>query len=162
MRSGTSTRRFNVLERRSRRTSTSSWRARCFHAEVMADPRVPLVPRILVVDDELEMASLIAEELGDRGYAVVALRSGTEALERLKHEHFDALVTDLRMPGVDGIGLLRVSRALDPTRPVIVMTGHGAIDSALAASEEGVFHYLTKPFRLAHLVELVEAALRVS
>lgn len=117
--------------------------------------------RVLVVDDELEMAAVIADELGDRGYNAVALRSGREALDRLQHEHFDALVTDLRMPGVDGMVLLRASRALDPSRPVIVMTGHGAIDTALEAANQGAFHYITKPFSLVHLVELIERALHV-
>jgi DNA-binding NtrC family response regulator len=120
------------------------------------------VLRVLVVDDELEMAAMIADEFGDRGYSAVALGSGREAIERLTHEHFDAVVTDLRMPDVDGMELLRASRALDPTRPVIVMTGHGAIDTALEASSQGAFHYLTKPFSPVHLVELVEAALRVN
>jgi DNA-binding NtrC family response regulator len=121
--------------------------------------KVPL--RILVVDDELEMAAVIAEELGDRGYDAVALRSGAAALERLRHGAFDAIVTDLRMPDVDGLKLLRASRALDPSRPVIVMTGHGAIDTALEAAGQGAFHYLTKPFSLSHLVELIETALHV-
>lgn len=120
-------------------------------------PKVAL--RILVVDDELEMASVIADELDDRGYTAIALRSGREAIERLEHERFDAVVTDLRMPGVDGLRLLRMSRELDPTRPVILMTGHGAIDTALEAASQGAFHYLTKPFSLGHLVELIEAAL---
>ncbi len=115
--------------------------------------------RILVVDDDFEMAEMIVEELGDRGYSAVALRSGAVAVERLQHEPFDVLVTDLRMPGMDGLSLLRASRALDPSRPVIVMTGHGAIDTALETTNRGAFHYLTKPFTLAHLVELLEAAL---
>jgi DNA-binding NtrC family response regulator len=117
--------------------------------------------RILVVDDELEMAAVIADELCDRGYTAVALRSGREAIERLRHEPFDALVTDLRMPDVDGLRLLRASRELDPSRPVIVMTGHGAIDTALEAACQGAFHYITKPFSLRHLVELIERALHV-
>ena len=117
--------------------------------------------RILVVDDELEMAAVIADELSDRGYHAVALRSGSEAIERLRHEPFDALVTDLRMPGVDGLRLLRASRELDPSRPVIVMTGHGAIDTAIEAVGQGAYSYLTKPFNLGHLVELIEKALHV-
>jgi DNA-binding NtrC family response regulator len=117
------------------------------------------LPRILVVDDEIEMAAMIVEELGERGYAAVALPSGREAVARLKNEHFDALVTDLRMPGVDGLGLLRVSRALDPSRPVIVMTGHSAMDTALEAAAHGAFHYIAKPFSLAQLVQVVERAL---
>jgi DNA-binding NtrC family response regulator len=117
------------------------------------------VLRILVVDDDIEMAAVIVDELCERGYSAVALRSGREAIERLRHESFDALVTDLRMPDVDGLRLLRTSRELDPSRPVIVMTGHGAIDTALEAACQGAYHYLTKPFSLGHLVELIEAAL---
>jgi DNA-binding NtrC family response regulator len=115
--------------------------------------------RILVVDDEFEMAAVLADELGDRGFSAVALQSGKEALERLQRETFDAVVTDLRMPGFDGLRLVRRSRELDPTRPVIVMTGHGAIDSALEASRQGAYHYLTKPFSPAYLVKLIEQAL---
>jgi DNA-binding NtrC family response regulator len=118
-------------------------------------------PRVLVVDDEFEMAAMVADELGDRGYGAVALRYGREALTRLKNEPFDALITDLRMPEVDGLSLLRASRALDPSRPVIVMTGHMAIGTALEAVNQGAFHYVIKPFNLAHLVELLEDALRV-
>ncbi len=118
------------------------------------------VARVLVVDDEFEMAAMVADELGDRGYGAVALRYGREALVRLEHEAFDALITDLRMPDVDGLSLLRASRALDPSRPVIVMTGHMAIDTALEAVNQGAFHYVIKPFNLAHLVELLEEALR--
>jgi len=92
----------------------------------------------------------------------IALRDGHEALDRLQHETFDALITDLRMPGLDGLGLLRASRALDPSRPVIVMTGHMAIDTALQAVNQGAFHYIIKPFALSHLVELVEESLLVS
>jgi two-component system, NtrC family, response regulator HydG len=117
--------------------------------------------RILVVDDELEMATMVADELDDRGYTAIALRDGREALERLEHEPFDALVTDLRMPDIDGLMLLRGSRALDPTRPVIVMTGHMAIDTALEAVNQGAFHYIIKPFTMSHFVELVEEALHI-
>jgi DNA-binding NtrC family response regulator len=118
------------------------------------------VPRVLVVDDEFEMALVIAEELGDRGFRTVALRSGREAVVRLRKEIFDAVVTDLRMPEVDGLELLRVSKELDPTRPVILMTGHGAIDTAVEADRRGAYQYITKPFSLSTLVHLLEVALR--
>jgi DNA-binding NtrC family response regulator len=116
-------------------------------------------PRVLVVDDEFEMAAMIADELGDRGYRALALRSGRDALVRLRYEAYDALVTDLRMPEIDGLQLLRLSRHLDPTRPVIVMTGHGAIDTAIEADRQGAYHYLTKPFSLSTLVHLLDQAL---
>ena len=117
--------------------------------------------RILVVDDELEMAALVADEMVERGYFAVALRYGRDAIERLRLERFDALITDLRMPDVDGLALLRASRALDPSRPVIVMTGHMAIDTALEAVNQGAVHYVIKPFNLSHLVKLVEDALHM-
>ncbi len=114
--------------------------------------------RILVVDDELEMAEMIGDALTERGYSAIVLRSGAEAVRCLEQGLFDALVTDLRMPGINGIELLRASRALDPSMPVIIMTAYGAIDTALDAANEGAFRYLMKPFRLARLVELLETA----
>jgi two-component system, NtrC family, response regulator HydG len=119
----------------------------------------PKLARILVVDDELEMAMVIADELGDRGYRTVALSSAREALGRLRRERFDAVITDLRMADVDGLELLRLSRELDPSRPVILMTGHFAIDTALEADRRGAYHYIAKPFSLSTLVHLLEAAL---
>jgi two-component system response regulator HydG len=118
-------------------------------------------PRVMVVDDEFEMAAMVADELADHGYRALALRSGKEAVARLSVEPYDAVVTDLRMPDVDGLELLRLSRELDPSRPVILMTAHGAIDTAMEACRRGAYHYLTKPFSLATLVRLLDVALGV-
>ncbi len=115
--------------------------------------------RVLVVDDRPEMAQMIADDLTDRGYETVAVSSGGEALRLLNSERVDALVTDLRMPEVDGLELLRISRELDPTRPVILMTAFEAMDTAIEASELGVCHYLTKPFRLDLLARLLRQAI---
>jgi two-component system response regulator HydG len=103
--------------------------------------------RVLVVDDHLEMARTIADGLTDRGYEALAVGSGPEAEKRLTEERFDAVVTDLRMPEVDGMTLLALSRRLDPDRPVIVMTAYGAVDSAVETRSRGAYHHLTKPFR---------------
>lgn len=116
-------------------------------------------PRVLVVDDRPEMAELIAEDLTQNGFAAVAISSGREAMDRLREERFDAVVTDLRMPEVDGLMLLRASLALDPSRPVIMMTAHGTLDTAMEATGEGAYHYLMKPFRLDALTRLLEQAL---
>jgi|HubBroStandDraft_2_1064218.scaffolds.fasta_scaffold1265397_1 two-component system response regulator HydG len=118
--------------------------------------------RILVVDDRPEMAEMIADDLSERGYQGVAATSGHAALRMLRAERFDALVTDLRMPEIDGLALLHESRQLDPSRPVIMMTAYGTLDTALEASSDGAFHYLTKPFRLESLVRVLEQALRSS
>jgi len=103
--------------------------------------------RVLVVDDNLEMARTIADGLTDRGYEAVPSGSGKDAIEILAAGKLDAVVTDLRMPKVDGLELLSVSRKLDPQRPVIVMTAFSAIDTAVESIRQGAYHYLTKPFK---------------
>jgi two-component system response regulator HydG len=116
-------------------------------------------PRVIVVDDNFEMARTIAEGLVDRGYDAVAVASGQEALARLRGETVDALVTDLRMPKVDGLELLAESRRLMPERPVIVMTAYSAIDTAIESIRQGASHYLTKPFKQDELVIFLQRAL---
>jgi two-component system response regulator HydG len=113
----------------------------------------------LVVDDNLEMARTIAEGLFDRGYEAVAVGSGRQALERLAAETFDAVVTDLRMPDVDGLEILSASRKLEPERPVIVMTAYSAIDTAVESIRQGAHHYLTKPFKQDELAIFLGRAL---
>jgi two-component system response regulator HydG len=115
--------------------------------------------RILVVDDQVDMAETLVESLGDRGYDVTGCGSSSEASMRLESEQVDVLVTDLRMPHCDGMGLLALSRRLSPERPVIIMTAYGAIESAVDAIRQGAFHYLTKPFAIDELVIFLERAL---
>lgn len=116
-------------------------------------------PRVLVVDDRLEMAEMLADGLAERGFDPVALASAREAVARLESEPFDAVVTDLRMPDMDGLELLAASRKLDPARPVVVMTAYGAIDTAIESIRRGAYHYLTKPFRQEELVIFLSRAL---
>ncbi len=121
--------------------------------------------RVLVVDDQLALAETLAEGLTDRGYDARAVASSGEALELVGRERCDALVTDLRMPGVDGLGLLAASKRSDPTRPVIVMTAYGAVETAIESIRQGAYHYLTKPFVADELAlflgkALAEAKLR--
>ncbi|HEY4012234.1 MAG TPA: response regulator [Polyangiaceae bacterium] len=114
--------------------------------------------RVLVVDDVVEMAEMIADELEARGYRAVAVSSGREAMRLLGGDRIDALVTDLRMPGVDGLQLLRVSRLLDPARPVILITAFDAADAAGEAVALGASYCLTKPFRLDALARALDEA----
>jgi DNA-binding NtrC family response regulator len=113
---------------------------------------------VLVVDDRPEMAEMIADHLCDRGYAATAISSGPEALQVLRTRRVDVLVTDLRMPDVDGFALLSASINLDPSRTVILMTAYGSLDTALEATRRGAFQFLTKPFRLDALVRVLEQA----
>ncbi len=116
-------------------------------------------PRVMVVDDHLSMAETIADGLTEKGFDAVALASSREAATRLADGTFDVLVTDLRMPHLDGLELLKISRAAQPGRPVIVMTAHSAVESAIESIRQGAFHYLTKPFKLEELVLFVNRAL---
>jgi len=119
----------------------------------------PERPRVLVVDDQAEMATVIADSLVDYGYTAYAAYSGSHALEMLRKERMDAVVTDLTMPRVNGLDVLRASQRLDPSRPVILMTGFGAVDSALQAFEVGAYQYILKPFRIDTLAEVLRKAL---
>ena len=114
--------------------------------------------RVLLIDDNLEMARTLADGLGERGFDAVAIESGREAERRLANERFDAVVTDLRMPDVDGLQVLATSRKLDPDRPVIVMTAYSAIDSAVQSIRQGAYHYLTKPFKQDELALFLDRA----
>jgi len=115
--------------------------------------------RVLVVDDQADMAETLAEGLAEKGYDASACASSQEAVRRLEMEPIDVLVTDLRMPSVDGLGLLAASRKLSPERPVIVMTAYGAIETAIDAIRQGAYHYMTKPFVVGELALFVDRAL---
>ncbi len=117
------------------------------------------LPRVLVVDDQLSMAEMLVDGLVERGFDAVASGSSADASRRLGEERFDALVTDLRMPGVDGLELISVARQLAPGCPVLVMTAYSAVDTAVESIRRGAYHYLTKPFRLDELSLFLARAL---
>src|SRR5690242_15965638 len=102
-----------------------------------------MVDRVLVVDDQLAMAETIADGLADRGYEATPVASSREATTILERERIDVLVTDLRMPQIDGLGLLAISKRTDPSRPVIVMTAYSAVDTAIESIRQGAYHYMT-------------------
>jgi DNA-binding NtrC family response regulator len=116
--------------------------------------------RILIVDDEPDMVENCARILGRAGCECVTATSGRRALELLDGGHVDLVLTDLQMPEVDGLALLRHARELDPARPVIMITGFATIESAVSAVKEGAFDYLPKPFSADQLRVSVERALR--
>ncbi len=116
-------------------------------------------PRVLVVDDERAMAEMLADGLADHGYEAIAVADSEDAARRLRAEPFDALITDLRMPRVDGLSLLAEARRVSPDLPVFVMTAYGAVDSAIESIRQGATHYLTKPFKLDELLLFLDRAL---
>jgi len=101
--------------------------------------------RILVADDEEGLREYVAEALAADGHAVSLAVDGMDAAQRLARESFDLLLTDLRMPRMDGMALLRRARADQPEMEVVVLTAHGAVDTAVEAMKLGAFDYLEKP-----------------
>ena len=114
---------------------------------------------VLVVDDNLEMARDALRGARGSWLSALAVTSGAEAIARLEAGGVDAVVTDLRMPNVDGLAVLEGSRRLEPGRPVIIMTAFSAIDSAVESIRRGANHYLTKPFKQDELLIFLDRAL---
>jgi DNA-binding NtrC family response regulator len=115
---------------------------------------------ILVVDDESTTQDTLGVFLETEGYRVATVRSGEEALTRIKEQAFDVIVADVVMPGVSGLEVLERSRALNPDAAVILMTGHATVETAVEALRKGACDYLQKPFRLPDLALCVRRLLR--
>lgn len=116
-------------------------------------------PRILVVDDEQAVRDLLAKTLTMADYDVDAAPDGASAIERLRAVEYDLLITDLKMPGMDGLSVLREARRTAPDLPVIIITGYSTEASAIEAINLGVAGYLTKPFRLPRILAATARAL---
>lgn len=117
---------------------------------------------ILVVDDDADLLRLITLRLSAAGYRVVTAESGDAALSEIAKLKPKLVITDLRMDGMDGMDLFEEIHEIDPALPVIMLTAHGSIPDAVAATKRGVFSFLTKPFDSKALLEEVEKGLRLS
>ncbi len=114
---------------------------------------------ILVADDEVGMRESVSRALRREGFQVIAVEDGAAALDTLRRVPVDLLVADLRMPGLDGLELLRAAKLVAPDTEVIVLSGHGTVEEAVDAMKEGAWDFLTKPFDRAPLVRVVRQAL---
>jgi two-component system response regulator GlrR len=119
-------------------------------------------PCILVVDDDDALRELITLRLEANGFRVEAVDSGEAALAQLALARPDAVLTDMQMAGMDGMALFRAIHARDPALPVIVLTAHGTIPDAVAATQHGLFGYLTKPYDASTLIDLLKRATRLA
>lgn len=117
--------------------------------------------RVIVVDDEEELARALQETLADQGYEVGCFTSGVDALAALKSTDCDVLLTDLMMPGMDGLELFRQAIESDPHLVGIVMTGHATVQTAIDAMKTGIYDYLLKPFKVRLLMPLLGRAIAV-
>ncbi len=117
--------------------------------------------RVLLVDDEVDLLCAYAEMLRDAGYAVETADNGTKAMELVAKGSFDAVLTDINMPGLDGVQLLFRVRETDLDVPVLIMTGVPRVETAVQALENGALRYLLKPISQAALVEAVAGAVKL-
>jgi EAL domain-containing protein (putative c-di-GMP-specific phosphodiesterase class I) len=129
--------------------------------EPRAEPTALHGTRVLLVDDEKGLARALAKLLELAGYFVVTAYEGGEAVRLMASSAFDVIVSDIRMPGMDGLSLLRAIRAKDLDVPVVFLTGSPTLETAAQAMEYGAFRYLTKPIDQHKLVTVVEQAARM-
>jgi DNA-binding NtrC family response regulator len=116
---------------------------------------------LLVVDDEVELMTALCESLRDEGFHAVGVTGAEDALADLRKSEFDLVLSDLMMPGTDGIQLLRQALQIDPNLVGIIMTGQGSIQTAVEAMKAGAFDYVLKPFRLQQVLPVLDRAMEV-
>ncbi|MBC7601240.1 MAG: response regulator [Ramlibacter sp.] len=119
------------------------------------------LPRLLIVDDEEANMRALCETIAACGYETTGALGGAHALAMLEASKFDLLLTDLRMPDIDGLELLRLATQRDPSLVAILMTGHGSIANAVEAMQAGALDYIIKPFKLSAALPVLARALKV-
>ncbi len=115
--------------------------------------------RILIVDDDKEFAEGLAEHVGELGYSANVAYDGRQGLDKFRASDFHLVLTDLQMPGMDGMELLHEIKKVDNRSIVVVITGFGTIESAVQAIKHGAYDYITKPVKLDELNIVVNRAL---
>ncbi|HSW62348.1 MAG TPA: response regulator [Dissulfurispiraceae bacterium] len=117
--------------------------------------------RILIVDDEPDMLVLLSMIIKSRtSYEVITTNNPIEAIEWIKRGDYDLVLTDLKMPGADGIEILKTIRKYDEDIPVIIITAYGTIESATEAMSKDAFDFITKPFRKEQILFTIDKALK--
>ncbi len=114
--------------------------------------------KILIVDDEPDSLKVLKDIIEKKGYTTLAFQSPVQALNKIKTEEVDLILTDLKMPEMDGIQFLYQVKANHPLIPIIVLTGYASIDSAVKAVQWGAFDYLRKPCEVTRIYDVLERA----
>ncbi|MDH4027461.1 MAG: response regulator [Nitrospirota bacterium] len=118
--------------------------------------------KVLVAEDDAMVSEVIAKFLSEEGYSVVSANDGLEAIRLLRLEEIKLVLTDLRMPGADGMEVLRTAVQIDPKIPVVLITAYGTLDVALEAMKEGAYYYIVKPFVMQQLLLVARNAYRMA
>ena len=116
-------------------------------------------PRVLVVDDEPIVCRSCQKILSEEGYEVSAAFTGQEGLKKVRQEHFDVMITDMKIPDISGMDILECIRGEQPGMPVVMITGYASVDTAIQATKLGAFDYIPKPFSPEEISEIVREAL---
>lgn len=114
--------------------------------------------KLLIVDDEVKFLESIAKRLEMRGFDVKTAVNGDQAVNAARDEKFDLALLDLKMPGMDGKAVLEILKREHKYIEVIILTGHGSLDSAVDCTKLGAFSYLPKPYELEKLIEVLQQA----
>ena len=114
--------------------------------------------QLLIVDDEVQFLEAIAKRLEIRGFLVTKATNGEEAIAIAQTQKFDLALLDLKMPGMNGKQVLELLKKEHKFLEVIILTGHGSLDSAVECTKLGAFGYLPKPYELEHLIEILKDA----
>ncbi|HSQ63876.1 MAG TPA: sigma-54 dependent transcriptional regulator [Polyangiaceae bacterium] len=121
---------------------------------------LPEKKQVLIVDDEPNLRKILSAQLTRDGYDVMIAEDGEQGLAVLREHHIDMVITDLKMPKVDGMTLLKEALREDPELPIVMITAHGTVDTAVEALKSGAFDYLTKPFDKDEVRQIVAKALK--
>lgn len=114
--------------------------------------------RILLVDDYIPSRNVLEEFLDSENFHIVTAENGLEAMHAIESDRFDLVITDLKMPGANGIEVLRKAREVNPAVQVIIITGYASLETAIEAIKEGAYDYITRPFKLDEMRVVVENA----
>jgi DNA-binding NtrC family response regulator len=118
--------------------------------------------KILVAEDDDIVRDLVVKFLSDEGYSVAVANDGLEAIKMLRLEDFKLVLSDLRMPGADGMEVLKAAMRIDPDIAVVIITAYGTLDTALEAMNEGAYDYIVKPFVMQQLLLAVRNAFNMA
>jgi DNA-binding NtrC family response regulator len=114
--------------------------------------------KLLIVDDEIQFVNALSQRLEIRDFHVTKATNGMEAVQAARNDKFDLALLDLKMPGMDGKEVLQLLKKEHKYLEVIILTGHGSLDSAVECTKLGAYGYLPKPYELEHLIKILKEA----
>src|SRR2546426_1553157 len=115
--------------------------------------------KILLIEDDPGIVMTLRRVLKEEGHEVLVEKRGDSGLAVAREDSFDVVITDMKLPGLNGLELVRELHAAKPRLPIILMTAHGTTETAIQATKSGAYDYLLKPFEMPEFIELVEKAL---